>query len=429
LFAAAGDTGSSCPLAALPVVGAGNGLVNQGQPLLNYPCDSDYAVCVGGTVLYSNGAAKDPKRSLEYTWPYTGGGSSAFVAEPAWQQGESAIDHPCVVDPSGSPYPAGTICRGAPDVAAMSGDVATNAYDIYEDGTASVEGGTSLASPLWVGMWTRVQAAAPTGGLGFADPTFYAVGTGKLAHYSRDFYDITIGTNGLYQAGTGWDYVSGWGVPEVTNLTKDLDGTLTPTNDVGPGKGGGGGQHLACGVLWQNPPHTASDALGNSDSQLSLIKGSISLSPSKADLLVNLTLADLTQTVPTGASAADWYMTWTYDGTTYFAQAQLGATPGATPTFGDGTIVVTGSEHQYEQAHSDTGTFTSGSDGVVQIVVPLANVGSPPLESVLAEPAGATYTEEGVPPNPSGEGGALLEAVDSGGPTKSYKVGSTCKAS
>jgi len=78
-------------------------------------------------------------------------------------------------------------------------------------------------------MWTRVQAAAPAGGLGFADPTFYAIGTGHEGNDARDFTDITLGTNGLYQAGTGWDYVSGWGVPDVANLVEDLDGTLTPT--------------------------------------------------------------------------------------------------------------------------------------------------------------------------------------------------------
>jgi pseudomonalisin len=237
LFAAAGDTGSSCPLADLPVIGAGNGILNQGQPLLNYPCASDYAVCVGGTVLYSDGNTP-PARNLEYAWPYTGGGSSAFIAEPTFQQGVSAIDHPCVVDDSGSPYPSGTICRGAPDVAAMSGDIATNAYDIYEDGAASTEGGTSLSSPLWVGMWTRVQAAAPAKGLGFADPTFYAIGSGHEGDYANDFYDITLGTNGLYQAGTGWDYVSGWGVPDVTHLTQDLDGTLIPTDAASTGTGG-----------------------------------------------------------------------------------------------------------------------------------------------------------------------------------------------
>ncbi len=424
LFASAGDTGSSCPLAALPVIGAGNGLLNQGQPLLNYPCASDYAVCVGGTVLYSDGNTP-PARSLEYAWPYGGGGSAAFIAEPTFQTGVTAIDHPCLVDASGSLYPAGTICRGAPDVAAMSGDIATNAYDIYEDGTASTEGGTSLSSPLWVGMWTRVQAAAAKPGLGFADPTFYAIGTGQKGDYAKDFFDVTLGTNGLYQAGTGWDYTTGWGVPDVTNLTQDLDGTLTPRRDKGPKKVAP--PHLACGILWQNAPHTATDLLGNSDPQLSLLQGSMHLAASGTSVVIDLKVTNLSDTVPTGASGEDWYMTWTSGGTTYFAQAQLGATPGATPTFSDGTVVLTGSEHEYQAANTDTGAFTSGADGTVEIDVPLANVGGPAPGSVLAQPAGSTFTEEGVSPNSSGQSPAALETVDSGGPTNSYTLGSTCK--
>ncbi|HEV8065426.1 MAG TPA: hypothetical protein VGP46_11365, partial [Acidimicrobiales bacterium] len=174
--------------------------------------------------------------------------------------------------------------------------------------------------------------------------------------------------------------------------------------------------------------HTASDALGNSDPQLTLVKGSMSLSSTKTDLVVSLTIADLSATVPTGASAADWYATWSYDGTTYFAQAQLGALPESAVTYADGTIVLTGSEHQYESAHTDTGSFKAGKDGIIQIDVPLANIGAPAAGAVLANPAGLTYTEEGVPPNPSGEGAASLQSVDSGGPTNNYKVGSTCPA-
>jgi pseudomonalisin len=422
LFAAAGDTGSSCPFAGLPVIGAGNGIANQGQPQLNYPCASDWAVCVGGTVLYSNGAAKNPQRNIEYAWPYTGGGSADFISEPAWQKSVSAIDHPCLVNPSGKRYPTGTICRGAPDVAAMSGDIATNGYDIYANGAATTEGGTSLSSPLWVGMWTRVQSAAPKP-LGFANPSIYKVGS-NAAEYAKDFFDVTLGTNGLYHAAPGWDYVSGWGVPNVANLMRTLDGKVTATNDTGPGPVIPP-PPPACPLLWANPPHTATDALGNSDPQLSLINGSIAADKAKKMLEVRLTLSDLSERVPTGASAADWYMTWTYNKTTYFAQAQLGALPTSKPTFGDGTVVVTGSEHQYSAAHTDTGTFKTGKDGYIIIDVPLANVGLK-WGSTLAGPAGATYTEEGIPPNPSGVSAGSLEAVDSGGPTKNYTVGSTC---
>lgn len=226
LFTSAGDTGSSCPLLILPVIGAGNGILNQLVPFDNYPCASDFAVCVGGTVLWSDGGTP-PQRAIEYSWPFSGGGSSAFIKEPPFQKDVPAIDHPCVVDNKGVSYPSGTLCRGAPDVAAMSGDAATNGYEIISGGSPSVEGGTSLSSPIWVGTWARVQADAASN-LGFADPTIYAIGTGYVGDYARDFTDITLGTNGYYLAGTGWDYVSGWGVPNVANLVQDLDGTLTP---------------------------------------------------------------------------------------------------------------------------------------------------------------------------------------------------------
>ena len=177
LFSSAGDTGGSCPIAILPVVGAGNGVVNQGLPLQNYPAASRYAVGVGGTVLYSNGQTPPAEaRFLEKSWTYTGGGPAPFISEPFYQKGASNVNIPCTMNDTGTPYPAGTICRGVPDVAAMSGNIYDNGYNIVVGGAATTEGGTSLSSPLWVGMWTRVQAAAPAGGLGFANPTIYKVG-------------------------------------------------------------------------------------------------------------------------------------------------------------------------------------------------------------------------------------------------------------
>ncbi len=56
LFSSAGDTAGSCPLVILPVIEAGNGILPQPLPLdQGYPCVSDYSVCVGGTVVTTNG--------------------------------------------------------------------------------------------------------------------------------------------------------------------------------------------------------------------------------------------------------------------------------------------------------------------------------------------------------------------------------------
>ncbi len=221
LFAATGDTGSSCPVLVLgPDLGAGNGVANQGVPIVNYPAASPYVVAVGGTVLYPD---SDNTRGLEYPWPYTGGGQSFFIPAPSYQSGVSGVDRPCLSDLSGNPNTSGVTCRGIPDVADESGDIATSSYDIYSDelGGESGEGGTSLASPLMMGMWARVQAAA-RGGTGFANPLIYAVGK-NATEDAADFNDYEVGTNGAYQALPGWDYVSGWGTPNLTPLMKDVD--------------------------------------------------------------------------------------------------------------------------------------------------------------------------------------------------------------
>ena len=228
LFAATGDTGSSCPVLVLgPDLGAGNGVLNQGVPIINYPAASPYVVAVGGTVLYPD-SSNPPQRALEYPWPYSGGGQSFFIPEPSFQNGDSDVDRPCLSDLNGNPNTSGVVCRGIPDVADESGDIATSSYDIYSDelGGASSEGGTSLSSPLMVGMWTRIQAASRKG-TGFADPDIYKVAE-NTTDYAQAFNDYEAGTNGFYQATPGWDYVSGWGTPVLTPLMNYVDGRTAP---------------------------------------------------------------------------------------------------------------------------------------------------------------------------------------------------------
>jgi subtilase family serine protease len=221
IFVSSGDTGSSCPIVALPVIGAGNGVLNQVVPVTNSPASLPYVVAVGGTVLYTNGSGQ---RSREYGWAFSGGGSSLFTPAPAYQRGTAGLSLPCLT--------AAVPCRGVPDVAAQSGDVLTNGYGIVGNGAASQGGGTSLSSPLWEGMWARVQSASPNAtGNGFANESFYRVGK-NAASYARDFFDVSStdlvtglpATNGLYPTLPGWDYVTGWGTPRVNGLICDIDG-------------------------------------------------------------------------------------------------------------------------------------------------------------------------------------------------------------
>jgi pseudomonalisin len=221
LFSSTGDTGSSCPVAYAAVIGAGNGVLNQGAPITNAPASLPYVVGVGGTVLYTDGAGH---RDHEYGWNYSGGGSTLFTDAPSYQRGTPGLSYDCVTDPT-------TVCRGIADVSAQSGDIVSNGYSIVSNGQDSSGGGTSLSSPLWEGMWARIQSASPsTRGNGFANYSLYRVGKDPASN-PRDYFDITStdpstglpSTNGAYPTTPGWDYVTGWGTPKVDGLICDID--------------------------------------------------------------------------------------------------------------------------------------------------------------------------------------------------------------
>lgn len=218
LFSSSGDTGSSCPVVVLPGIGPGNGLLNQAVPLTSYPASSPYAVAVGGTVLYTSGSPAT--RTAEYAWTFTGGGDTLLISAPPYQQGTPGLFLPCVATSDGQITNTGQACRGVPDVAAQSGDALTNGYAIVAAGIDSQGGGTSLSSPLWAGMWARVNQGVGGLGAGFANETLYRLGKNATTQ-ARDFFDVTVGANGLYAAVPGWDYVSGFGTPQVANLILD----------------------------------------------------------------------------------------------------------------------------------------------------------------------------------------------------------------
>ena len=89
-------------------------------------------------------------------------------------------------------------------------------------------GGTSAAAPFWAGLIALAdqEAGHP---LGFVNPAIYRIARGPLYHQA--FHDITTGSNTVvltstsppvtitgYQAGPGWDPVTGWGTPDAQVL-------------------------------------------------------------------------------------------------------------------------------------------------------------------------------------------------------------------
>ena len=194
LFSSAGDTGSSC--GALPV--DANGVANEGVPGVGYPASSPNAVGVGGTVLYGNEStltapASNETRADEYGWTFGGGGPSNLFHIPSYQVSDPAAvsglgtapaetpDVPCTTTITGAVDTSGTTCRKVPDVSAISGDIATNGYNIVDGGADTATGGTSLSSPLTLGLWTRIESAYGNAGPGFANDTFY--------EHPADFFD------------------------------------------------------------------------------------------------------------------------------------------------------------------------------------------------------------------------------------------------
>ncbi|HEY2319033.1 MAG TPA: S53 family peptidase [Solirubrobacteraceae bacterium] len=185
MFFSSGDTGSQCP-AILGVNG-----VPAGVPDTNYPASSPYGIGVGGTSVLSDNPL------TEIGWYAGGGGVSPIEPAAAFQANAKVLGL------------AAPPTRGVPDVS-LDADPESG-YDVVVDGTVEGIGGTSAGAPSWQGIWARVQGAH-SGALGFAGPVLYSGGV------SGAFHDITVGTNGAYAAGPGYDLMTGLGTPDIAKL-------------------------------------------------------------------------------------------------------------------------------------------------------------------------------------------------------------------
>jgi len=192
-----------------------------------YPAEDDYVTAVGGTHLTTNyGSGPWVSETAWNNSPYGSGGgiSPDGIPIPSWQQGVAS-------------YPNGgsTALRNVPDVD-MEADLDNFSCDM---GTcAGGIGGTSFAAPRWAGFMALINqqateaGTAPSGGLGFINPSIYAIGEGS--NYGTDLHDITSGNNDTanqlvwYSAVTGYDLVTGWGSPNGQNFIDAVAGPLIP---------------------------------------------------------------------------------------------------------------------------------------------------------------------------------------------------------
>jgi VCBS repeat-containing protein len=178
-------------------------------PGVSFPANSARVVSVGGTTLTLDGSNN---WSNEVGWSGSGGGVSTVVSQPGYQEG--------FVTQSGSK-------RGNPDVA-YDADPATGVavYDTqFANATPGVKpwlrvGGTSAGAPQWSALIAIADQGRALEGLGSLDSGSQTLP--KLYQLSAtDFRDVTGGSSG-YNAGPGYDLVTGLGTSQANLLVADL---------------------------------------------------------------------------------------------------------------------------------------------------------------------------------------------------------------
>jgi subtilase family serine protease len=217
VFVSAGDSGvDTCDL---------------GTPNINELSANPLVTSVGGTMFdaqfdnQGNNVGFVPEAAWNQVTPQTagqnettGGGQSQVFSKPSYQ--------------SGPGVPADGV-RDIPDIAMIAGLPAVLIVMDQDnaDGTTSdvvtpnVMVGTSLSAPLWAGI-SRLLSQAVNARLGPINPGIYFLANNGYA--SNGFRDVLNGTNSYinaqgqteqgYNAGPGFDLVSGWGTVDIANF-------------------------------------------------------------------------------------------------------------------------------------------------------------------------------------------------------------------
>ncbi len=181
---------------------------------VNFPADVPWVTAVGGTTLLHSTAGYS-----ERAWSGSGGGLSKFFSEPSFQQSMTPATQSMLLGR-----------RGLPDIAADANPF--TAMTNYINGQWTQIGGTSASTPFWAALIAIANQMAGHP-LGFINPGIYKLAASP--HFQRDFRDITSGTNEVndgtihvqgFQAGLGWDAVTGWGTPQVSQFIPDLIAAL-----------------------------------------------------------------------------------------------------------------------------------------------------------------------------------------------------------
>jgi subtilase family serine protease len=211
VFVASGDGGSQCSI-----------LINAGAPVggpvqVEYPGSSPYVTSVGGTSLLTNTATGS--YFGEIAWVNGGGGISYFENASPWQYNNIEL--------------AETGKRLVPDIA-MDADPNVSGMNTVVSGAYAGYGGTSLASPLSLGVYARLESRHGNK-LGIAAASLYQAyniatadsmgiepslpsSTSPLTEQYGGINDILTGSNTGFEATPGYDLTTGIGSLDINNL-------------------------------------------------------------------------------------------------------------------------------------------------------------------------------------------------------------------
>ncbi len=182
----------------------------------SWPAASPYVMAIGGTTLSTNNG-------------------NAWAGETVWScSSASSCQHDSAGGAGGGPSLTQTASSAQRNSGVLGSSTARGLPDVSFDANPSSGGlilinganqqwgGTSLATPIFAGLWSRIQSANGNA-LAFPAATLY----GGAAAHPEWFHDVTSGNQG-YAAGTGWDYASGYGSLQIGNFATAFGGGTAP---------------------------------------------------------------------------------------------------------------------------------------------------------------------------------------------------------
>jgi pseudomonalisin len=400
VFASTGDQGSACG-----VVGLTNGVPLTGVPAaVEFPAADTYVMGAGGTTILVD-SGYNVIQTL--AWNAGGGGFSLWEYSGSWQSSFVPVD-------AGSSVVG--VGKGLPDVA-MDADFLLSPAGFVSGGADTSNGGTSLASPLSLGSWARIQNAHQNT-LGFAGPELYALATpGAPFSTITGMTDVTLGSNGLYAATPGWDFTTGLGSFDIAAVTA-IVGQSGTSNVLSPCT-------LPGTLVVSQKAGTQTGAPANEEDDVravSFAEPYPAASPPET-IQITMTVGNLAA-LPALPPNTYWKVYFSYQGQAYFVDMDT-VPPGGTPAAPEFEYGVTTPNGAGGSGDSSLGTITGSYNTT-------ANTITWSLPASLILPPVGTFPNvmpgtQGTPPGAGaqlggvhgvtqllvGEGAGLLETIDS----------------